>query len=336
MDLPIEFNGDVNFWNKENNYETNNSDRITKFHEINYKLNDINLCQIEALERIGSDSTMGEVYKYDIEDENIAIKILPIINSRSEKINQNEITLAKQVSQLVLENKSKYFPIVYYDIFCNSTFYYEHSNSKFAIQSLNYQYYLYLKEMFKNEPDIVKNIDSYYKAGKNIIEYIESQLIENNSLLINELFSINSQLLFSELAYTDLRHYLTKRISKEILNIIVLQVLEGIRDLQIYCNIVHNDLHLGNILLLYNPEKEINIMIHDFGRSKSITKLSLINLKTDIRTFLLEIKKYVDIYLDDEIYNYFIKKIQNIVEMLDNENMNPVLLAIMLWKDFTY
>jgi hypothetical protein len=173
------------------------------------------------------------------------------------------------------------------------------------------------------------NIDSYYKSGKDIVSYIESEILG-----FEKEIPISSQLLFSELAYTDLRHYLTKRIPKEILNIIVLQVLEGIRDLQVYCNIVHNDLHLGNILLLHNPEKEINIMIHDFGRSKSIKKFSSINLKTDIRTFLLEIKKYVDTYLDDEIYTYFMDKIQNIVEMLDNETTNPVLLAIMLWKDF--
>jgi hypothetical protein len=324
------FNGDVS-WNVENNtenFDLNQNYRINRFKNLTKILLNSKVCEVEAIERIGSDSSMGEVYKYEIEKNFIAIKILPIINSRSKKINENEINLAKEVSSLVINKKSSYFPIVYYDIFCESTFYYEHKQSKFAIQSLNYQYYLYLKNLFKDEPEVLNSIDSYYKLGKNLNDLVKEKYGDLLEVKIN----INSQLLFSELAYTDLKNYLTKRISKDMLNEIVFQSLEGIRDLQTMCNIVHNDLHLGNILLLFNPENKIQILIHDFGRSIKAPFLSLIRKKTDIRTFIIEIKKYVDIYMDGDIHFYFIEKIQNVIENLDDNNSDyPINDIINLW-----
>lgn len=335
----VRFNGNVPIWNIENldnslldNRESSeNLSRLIKYKKVVDKLNNINLCDIEAIERIGSDSTAGEVYKYKLEKtEIIAIKILPIINSRSVNINNNEITLAKKVSNLVLENKSKYFPLVYDDIFCDSTYYYEHSTSKFAIQSLNYQQYTYVKNELEkiNDSDTIKELDKIYKSGKNLNEIFKSIGIEKSLSNLNN--KISSQLLFSELAYTDLRNYLTKKVSREILREIILQVFEGIKDLQKLAFIVHNDLHLGNVLLRTNvitfvsnhneEEYKLNILIHDFGRSKSYNNyesLSNIQKKTDILTFINEIKKYIGIYLDGDDYEYFNDKIQSIFELLD-------------------
>jgi len=350
----VRFNGDVPNWNIENlensllddKESSENISRLIKYKKVVDKLNSIKLCNIEAIERIGSDSTAGEVYKYNLEKmEIIAIKILPIINSRSININNNEITLAKKVSNLVLENKSKYFPLVYYDIFCDSTYYYENSTSKFAIQSLNYQQYTYVKsELTKiNDSDnneIIKELDKIYKSGKNLNEIFKSIGIEKSLSDLNN--KISSQLLFSELAYTDLRNYLTKKVSREILREIILQVFEGIKDLQKLAFIVHNDLHLGNVLLRTNvitfisnhneEEYKLNILIHDFGRSKSYNNyesLSNIQKKTDILTFINEIKKYIGIYLDGNDYEYFNDKIQSIVELLDiSENQIDDVLKI--------
>jgi hypothetical protein len=57
------FNGNVSKWNIENNSENSNLtyfDRINKYKEIKSKIeNNDDLCQIEAIERIGSDSSMG-------------------------------------------------------------------------------------------------------------------------------------------------------------------------------------------------------------------------------------------------------------------------------------
>jgi serine/threonine protein kinase len=256
-------------------------------------------CEIEAMERIGSDSTMGEVYSHKIDNQMIAIKILPIISSRALLNNLKEIELASEVSNLVLEGKSKYFPLVYFDILCDSTFFYGHNESNFAKQSLNYQRY-------------------------------DSEITFDN-------FKIKSKLLFSEMAYTDLRNHLSEKIDVSILNQIVVQVLQGINDLQ-NCGIIHKDLHLGNILLLYNPEKEIHILIHDFGKSIKLNmpyKFTNLQFKKDILTFFNEITAYIRNFYDKNSEEYiFIKnKLGSSILVLDEtDNKSPILEILKLWN----
>ena len=384
------FYGDVGIWNisidadiKDENIKS----RLLKYKNIvNYIESDIgtgNLCNIEALERIGSESTMGQVYLYKAPEKYsnlIAVKILPIINSRSKSINEKEIKLAREVSNLVLENKSKYFPLVYYDTFCSSTYYYEHNTSKFSTQSLNYQQYEYVRNRIidsissflsskkfttKEESDenslIISNLENYifelYKSGGKIGDNTITKLFGNvisdigiddeiRDITNNIPTNISSNLLFSELAHMDLKNYLNKYIEIEILNKIVIQVFKGIRDLQMLCSIVHNDLHLGNVLLLFKPysisdgSNKVNILIHDFGRSIKVQnsdgtnkKLSNIQRKTDILTFIKEIRNYINIFYENDEYNNINKKIEMIIENLDeNTNDFPILDVIDLWK----
>lgn len=141
--------------------------------------------------------------------------------------------------------------------------------------------------------------------------------------------TILSNLLFSELAYSDLKNYMNRNISYEILNEIVYQVFKGIRDLQMLCRVVHNDLHLGNVLLSKNVfcTQDVHILIHDFGRSLKVKgDMSNIQKKTDIYTFLREIRK--------NISNIgIIEKIQSTIEILDDStNEFPILDVIDFWK----
>ncbi len=355
------FYGDVKNWNISIDADIKD-DRLNNYEKIVSYLNDENLCHIEVLERIGSDSTMGQVYLYKFPPNlSIAIKILPIINSKSKVINEKEISLAKEVSNLVLSGKSPYFPLVYYDKFCDSTYYYEHNTSDFAIQSLNYQQYEYVRNFLLEKPqenkDIIYNLDKLYKTTKFSKESSITETFKSIGINREIPSNIKSNLLFSELAHTDLKNYLfgngkelglyksEKYIAPEILTKIIIQVLEGIRDLQMLCNIVHNDLHLGNILLLFNPKTEgsnkINILIHDFGRSIKVQnpdgshkKLSNIQKKTDILTFLNEIRKYISISyeeIEDKIIN---EKIELTIENLDDNPKDfPVLDIIKIWKE---
>jgi hypothetical protein len=360
------FFGDVKNWNIPVEADIKD-DRLNTYKKIVDYLNNESLCDIEVLERIGSDSTMGQVYLYKLGENNkfkeeieeklgeklsLAIKILPIINSKSKIINEKEISLAKEVSNLVLSGKSPYFPLVYYDIFCNSTYYYEHNVSDFSIQSLNYQQYEYVRNfLIKNSEenkDIISNLDKLYKMTKFSKENSITKIFKTIGIYNEIPNNINSNLLFSELAYSDLKNYLfgngkefvKKYISQEILIKIIIQVLEGIRDLQMLCNIVHNDLHLGNVLLLFNPEYKINILIHDFGRSNKVQnpdgsrkKLSNIQKKTDILTFLNEIKKYISISYEEYEDKIINEKIELTIENLDeNTKEFPILDIIDIWK----
>jgi len=271
------FDGENTSWNVKNEYKVLPNDRTSNYFVVNELLKNIGLCEIIPDERIGSESTMGEVYRWN----NIAVKIMPIINKGSYDNNDKECSLAIEVSNLVRKGISKYFPIVYANIFCESTFFYNHSNSLFAIKSKKYQ-----------EFDVIQ-----------------------------------SHLLLSELAYTDLKNYAPK-FSTEELNEVILQVLKGIRDLQLHCNIVHNDLHLGNVLLLYNPKKyKIQILIHDFGRSIKVNKqFNFIQRKKDIIIFLASVRELKV----PEINN----KINEVINILDTSVSNfPILECIKYWKN---
>ncbi len=295
MDL---FFGNVKIWNVPNKAFTL-PNRFETYKNVMELIGKEKPCKIEAMERIGSASTMGEVYSHKIDNQMIAIKILPIVNLKSVSNNLKEIELAREVSQLVLDGKSKYFPLVYFDTFCDSTFFYEHNESKFAKQSLNYQRY-----------DRVFTFDN---------------------------FKIKSQLLFSELAYTDLRNYLSEKVDVIILNQIIIQVLQGINDLQ-NCGIIHNDLHIGNILLLFNPLETINVLIHDFGKSIKLDipyKFTNLQFKKDIITFFNEITAYIGKFYDKNSENYtFVKnKLDSSILVLDEmNNKSPVLEILKLWN----
>jgi hypothetical protein len=122
----LRFNGDVSIWNQNNLFEVDlNTTRIQKYDKIKEIINKnlFNGCKdlnLEAVERIGSDSSMAEVFKFNILniDTNnvrtnpsyVAVKILPINGKNDDK---NELEIAKMVSQLVRDGKSIYFPLVY-------------------------------------------------------------------------------------------------------------------------------------------------------------------------------------------------------------------------------
>jgi len=268
------FNANDTDWNVKNECKILPQFRIEKYYK---QIDDTSILNVIPDERIGSESTMGEVYKWN----NIAVKILPIVNKGSYDNNAKEIELAKEVSQLVVDGTSKYFPLVYTSSFCQSTYYYDHINSDFAIKSAKFQ-----------------SSDS-----------------------------IKSHLLFSELAHSDLKNYASK-LTQEELDEVILQVFKGIRDLQIHCNIIHNDLHLGNILLLCNPKKyDIQVLIHDFGRSIKINKqFNSVQRKKDIIIFLSSIRE-----LKMEKIN---SKINDVLEILDNSTSNfPIIECIKYWKN---
>lgn len=228
-------------------------------------------------ERIGSESTVGEVYKWN----SIAVKVMPILNKDSRKNNKKEIHIANEVSELVIKGISSYFPIVYGSTSCTNTLFYNHSNSEFVRQSMIYQ-----------KQDIVE-----------------------------------SDLMFSELAFSDLKNYATRLTALQ-LEETILQVFKGIRDLQVHYNIIHNDLHLGNILLLYNPkEYGVQVLIHDFGKSLKVNTLfNSLQKKKDIITFILEIRKLKVREIND--------KLDYMLELIEASTSNhPIIELINEWEN---
>lgn len=110
-------------------------------------------------ERIGSESQYGEVYNNTI--DNSVIKLLPLINDSSYEMNERELNIALQASQLALEKISPHFPIVYDFGFCKdfTGFKYKNLSSHFLIsEKASCDLYTYLKNnRTRNELEDIKN-----------------------------------------------------------------------------------------------------------------------------------------------------------------------------------
>jgi hypothetical protein len=107
---------------------------------------------------------------------------------------------------------------------------------------------------------------------------------------------LEGNIMISELGTMDLRQYVlyNRDMHKIISNYdwfkIFENVLNGIRDLQKH-NILHNDLHMGNVLMLNKNESGTLIttwLIHDFGKSKILEEWSPCTRKQDVLQFISE------------------------------------------------
>jgi hypothetical protein len=268
------FNGDVSIWHK---YAGINN-------EFDARFNIEDKCKLEVKSRIGSESTMAQVFKVETDKIEIAAKILPITNNSSVKNNENEILLAIEASELVKVRKSKYFLRVYGFAFCKETYFYE---DKYYEKSRRFQEYEYLLTL-TNDSNIIEKIKDYKKR------FIDADITAKKifpDLDIKFSGKVQSHILFSELAYCDLKYYIeTYEPSVKDIKIIVKNIFKAIRDMHMKLHIVHNDLHLGNILIksLDNPIP----LIHDFGKSYKSEFISEYDRKDDLLHFLNKLTMY--------------------------------------------
>lgn len=116
------------------------------------------------LRRIGSESVDAEVYEVRIEPSKIkmAMKILPIIERDSEKKHINELTIAQEASNLVLEGKSDFFPLVYAISTCENINY--EFSSKLGLLSHDWNFKQAVVSTIKNSS--IKKMDGKNSSNK--------------------------------------------------------------------------------------------------------------------------------------------------------------------------
>jgi len=295
-------------------------------NNINENLKTTNDCHFLNIEKqIGSDSVAGIVYLSKINNITCALKIMPIISNESVNNNENEIRIAKLVSDLVIQNKSIHFPIVYGSYNCDDIVY--PKNCKFLPDSFKYAVDEKIIQIFEqklnnfNTPiTAAKKRMFKIKISKNIIDkndnftekYInemiewfnknyESYGLPNGNEITKDdvLPKLKGNILISELANMDLKQFIeihlneNKIIQDDVWINIFMQVLNGINDLQ-NNNIIHEDLHLGNVLLLIK-NNNFTCLIHDFGSSK-IKDVDNFNWTENDRSF--DILKFIDSILN--------------------------------------
>ncbi len=317
-----------------------NKDRIGIFKEyIKYsKYIDNNLiksCNVDISKRIGMESTMAEVYKVNIKENfSVAVKILPIINIESYTNNEKEFRFAIRASDLVLSSQSKYFPIVYDQLSCKETYFYGSNkpNLKFYEKSLRYQQFQDLLDA-QIEQKVIDKILSYKKKFLDAEQVIN--ILQKNKDFVNIDLStkVASHLLVSEIACFDLDYYLDNNILTDTQFYYLLKdIFLAINDMYVKLNILHNDLHLGNILLIKENSRYIPL-IHDFGKSKEITINK--NMKDIMNNDLFYfISKFEEKIKNKENNNKILISLDEVVNVaLESENDFPIIDIVKYWNN---
>lgn len=303
----------------------------------NNRYQKLELKNIEVKKRIGSPSTMAQVFQVEINSQNdsipIAAKLLPICNEESVNSNKNEMEIAFRASELVLnsENLINCFPIVYNTdsslFLCKETYFYD-KDEKYDWYNKSKRYQQFGTILSNKYPDKFDKIMLMKRQIKD-----PEIIVKALNLDIELPTKIESHILFSELAYCDLGYYLNSSFEEDykFYYEIIKQVFKAIETLHTKLNVVHRDLHLGNILVL-SLENPI-ILIHDFGKSKFSDFDTYVDKVNDISYFLSQIT--------DESKNLFsipykLKEyINQCIDILD-ENIDmkyPITKVVEFWEN---
>ena len=307
--------------------------------------------------RIGSESSEGEVYrvKYTIPRGVMqgyevlgAFKIMPILTPESRVKNQSEIDLAVKASNLVKAGRSPYFPLVYTAGHCPDVTFYP--QSKFTEPSWKYAC---MTKIYDAYPSKTRRIQALERQGTPIPTML-SQLGDEH--LCDQL-TIPADFLFSELANEDLYSWGHKRHTVATWKKVLSSVVTGIYHLHLYLRECHNDLHLGNVLIVSDLSKQVLVrahalsrtllhsqvssetqrssymefteipLIHDFGKSVPLTSE---NKWEDIRHFFDSLSK-----LTREIHNTYLEELSTRVlnEYVALED-DPTTHGVVDWKDY--
>ena len=265
--------------------------------------------------RLGTDSMEGEVYLVEIEKHLAVMKIMPVIDFNSNAKNNNEIKIATDASKLVLEGKCDSFPIVYAVALCNSANFSE--KSKFFAPSKRYAIVNYITEnlnVSNKKRFLIEYKSGKYNSNTDLAKYAISKNIE----IPKELYA-QTHVMLSELAYSDLYIYLKecKNIDTEIW-LIIKDVFYAIKNMHLLLGVVHNDLHLGNILVL--KMDKIKCLIHDFGKSE-YRLTSTWTLSDKIIDYEVFLSKLLDSIILPKIIRAKIKKcLIYITQTIDNSD----------------
>lgn len=210
---------------------------------------------------------MAEVYRASLDGENVAIKAMPITKDH---VNDSEIEIAKYLS----DSKSKYFPQVYLSTRCSNIVF---QRPEFTTTSSLYK--------LRKAVVAVNNQDTHrrFMALTNSSESHDAVLFQAQSMGLHVPSQVShtgmADILVSALAQCDLKQWRHKTHTfEEWMNVLRL-VYMGIDDMQ-RKNVLHNDLHEGNILL-----KGDEVWIHDFGKSEIRKQWTRLDRVMDVETF---------------------------------------------------
>lgn len=325
---------------------------------IQAHINGAELCRIQLdnppeapfdiIKRIGTESTDGEIYLVQLKgtDNYAVFKIIPYKNQHTEATWLNELAIAEICSNMVKQGECMFFPITYTNYRCNNLIF--PSTSLLYKVSFRYEileYAFQSLEAILDTDDDLRDAKEMIYSLRNRIEYepdfinIKTIILENIKAFLKKR-NINADIqidvkikgfvIVNELGQMDLSQYISykKGIREKIIDEewfqLINHILNGIKWLQIK-NILHDDLHMGNVLLL-NKTDGNTWLIHDFGKSKILTEWTLENKKKDILCFIdaLGSTKY-----KSSVVNTLLAQLQSYIEELgDVDNFMDVVIKM--------
>jgi hypothetical protein len=299
-----------------------------------------NLIQFSKLLGKSNTSRDGEVYEIIINNIKCAIKIVP----QKKIYNNNEIKIMETVSKFVENNICPNFNLFYTSFVCNhnSKYKFKNENIKNIINELNH-IDTYNKTLIKVN-NLLSNSSLKFKDYKNFVNIPKYQskiesLIKNlgtemKSTLDNyKNYNKNSIVILSELSDIDLNTFLSNNKNKKnisnILTSLVHQIILSLRFLNHNKNILHLDLHTGNILLNkirengywhyqdivdnkeyanhYVMNEGYQVKIADFGRSYIIDRNNSSNNDAALSKVFKQLVRFFPMWFGDETYDNFKK-----------------------------
>lgn len=300
----------------------------------------------EIIKRIGTESTDGEIYLVKLKgtDFHAVFKIIPYKYEHTEELFLNELTIAGICSDMVKQQVCRFFPMMYTSYRCNNLIFPDSS----LLHEISFRYEI-LKDAFDKLELLLDNPDDlrdsralkfslqntigfekdYIKIKSIILETIQAFLKDRNIIADIQIdVKIKGFVIVNELGQMDLNQYISykKQIKSPILDAewfdLLDHILNGIKFLQLN-NILHDDLHMGNVLLL-NKEEGSTWLIHDFGKSKILTEWSLEHKKKDILFFIdmLDSTRY-----KSETVKTLLNQLKSDIEKLgDSDNFMDVVI----------
>ena len=337
------------------NHYNESIDRYTLNGIVEDHIQGTELCRIqldnpdapfEIIKRIGTESTDAEIYLVKLKgtDFHAVFKIIPYKDEHTEELFLNELTIAGICSDMVKQQVCRFFPMMYTSYRCNNLIFPDSS----LLHEISFRYEI-LKDAFDKLELLLDNPDDlrdsralkfslrntigfekdYIKIKSIILETIQAFLKDRNIIADIQIdVKIKGFVIVNELGQMDLNQYISykKQIKSPILDSewfdLLDHILNGIKFLQLN-NILHDDLHMGNVLLL-NKEEGITWLIHDFGKSKILTEWSLEHKKKDILFFIdmLDSTRY-----KSETVKTLLNQLKSDIEKLgDSDNFMDVVI----------
>lgn len=253
-----------------------NKDYCLKFYKFDKNNNPIFRIgsNIILKKRIGSDSAYGIVYLSSFRDIDgklfkFAIKMFPHEKFTIDNNNLREINIMNQLSNLVLQQISPHFIIIYKSVICKSFKPYINQTTSSSKNDLSLQYAKGKHEFYKFYPELFK---------KNISNTIYTIICEIANGDMNNLF--DSYTIFNDNQY--------------LFGNLVLQMFLSLAFFTHYTNYIHDDAHHGNFLYhkikpggffhykFYNQDYFIEnlgylILLTDFGLIEKPYNFNIIN-----------------------------------------------------------